>query len=436
MKTINGFKNAKKIIDRSIHLDDSLDTSVSGQGKGQSIQDFVNTIIKDVRANGDTALITYNLKFDQVKIDKLEVTKKEIDNAYKEINNRLLSDLKTAARRIKIFHLKCMKSFEKGFEEKGIGRWIRPLNRVGIYVPGGTAAYPSTVLMTAVPAKVAGVNEIVMVSPPQKNGMIPAITLVAADIAGVNRIFKTGGAQAIAALAYGTETIPKVDKICGPGNIYVAVAKKMVYGIVDIDGIQGPSEVIVVADDSAKPEYCAADLLAQAEHDSMAHALFITDSIKLAEEVKKEINRQLALSSRKNILSKAIDDNCLIITVSNINEAIELVNLYAPEHLLLMIRKAKSYLKKIKNVGCVFLGARSPVAIGDYVAGPSHVLPTGGTARFTSALSVESFQKIINYVGLEKDEQRKLGKATYNIAMAEGLTAHAEAVRIRFKNIN
>jgi histidinol dehydrogenase len=436
MKTINGFKNAKKIIDRSIHLDDSLDTSVSGQGKGQSIQDFVNTIIKDVRANGDTALITYNLKFDQVKIDKLEVTKKEIDNAYKEINNRLLSDLKTAARRIKIFHLKCMKSFEKGFEEKGIGRWIRPLNRVGIYVPGGTAAYPSTVLMTAVPAKVAGVNEIVMVSPPQKNGMIPAITLVAADISGVNRIFKTGGAQAIAALAYGTETIPKVDKICGPGNIYVAVAKKMVYGIVDIDGIQGPSEVIVVADDSAKPEYCAADLLAQAEHDSMAHALFITDSIKLAEEVKKEINRQLALSSRKNILSKAIDDNCLIITVDNINEAIELVNLYAPEHLLLMIRKAKSYLKKIKNVGCVFLGARSPVAIGDYVAGPSHVLPTGGTARFTSALSVESFQKIINYVGLEKDEQRRLGKATYNIAMAEGLTAHAEAVRIRFKNIN
>lgn len=436
MKIINGFIEAKKLIDRSINLDDSLDIATAVKAGGKSIQDSVGAIIDDVRANGDNALISYNEKFDHVKTEKLEVTRAEINNAYKEINNRLLSDLKTAYRRIKYFHLNCMKSFDKGFEEKGIGRWIRPLNKVGIYVPGGTAAYPSTVLMTAVPAKVAGVKEIVMVSPPQKNGMIPAITLVAADIAGVNRIFKTGGAQAIAALAYGTQTIPKVDKICGPGNIYVAVAKKMVYGIVDIDGIQGPSEVIVVADNSAKPEYCAADLLAQAEHDSMAHAIFITDSAKLAGEVKNEINRQLELSSRKNILSKAIDDNCLIITVTNINEAIELVNLYAPEHLLLMIRKAKSYLKKIQNVGCVFLGEKSPVAIGDYVAGPSHVLPTGGTARFTSALSVESFQKIINYVGLMKEERRKLGKATYNIAMAEGLTAHAEAVRIRFKNID
>jgi histidinol dehydrogenase len=328
-----------------------------------------------------------------------------------------------------------MKSFEKGFEENGIGRWIRPLNRAGIYVPGGTALYPSTVLMTAIPASVAGVKEISMVSPPQKNGLIPAITLIAADIAGVKRIFKTGGAQAIAALAYGTETIPKVDKICGPGNIYVAVAKKLVYGIVDIDGIQGPSEVIVVGDSSAKPDYCAADLLAQAEHDSMASAIFITDSAKLAAEVKREINRQLALLHRKEILKQAIDNNCLLIIVANINEAIDLVNLYAPEHLLLMIRRAKSYLRKVQNVGCIFLGEKSPVAIGDYVAGPSHVLPTGGTARFTSALSVESFQKIINYVELAKKDQRRLARATYNIAMAEGLTAHAEAVKIRFKNI-
>jgi histidinol dehydrogenase len=435
MKVINGFIEAKKLIDRSINLDDSLDSATAGKSGGKSIQDAVRDIIEEVRANGDSALIAYNEKFDHVKINKLEVTRDEINNAYKEIDNRLLSDLKMAARRIKKFHVNCMKSFEKGFEDKGIGRWVRPLNRAGIYVPGGTAAYPSTVLMTAVPANVAGVKEIVMVSPPQKNGMIPAITLVAADIAGVKRIFKTGGAQAIAALAYGTGTIPKVDKICGPGNIYVAVAKKLVYGIVDIDGIQGPSEVIVVADSSAKPDYCAADLLAQAEHDSMASAIFITDSAKLAGEVEKEINRQLALSSRQEILRKAIDDNCLIIIVANINEAIELVNLYAPEHLLLMIRKSKSYLKKIQNVGCVFLGEKSPVAIGDYVAGPSHVLPTGGTARFTSALSVESFQKIINYVGLVKEEQRRLGKATYNIARAEGLTAHAEAVKIRFKNI-
>jgi histidinol dehydrogenase len=435
MKVVNGFNEAKRIIDRSINLDDSLNfTAVSGSGK-KTIQETVRDIIEDVQKHGDNSLRAYNEKFDHVKIDKLEVTRDEIDKAYREIDSRLLSDLKMSARRIKRFHMNCMKSFEKGFEENGIGRWIRPLTRAGIYVPGGTASYPSTVLMTAIPASVAGVKEIVMVSPPQNNGLIPAITLVAADIAGVKRIFKTGGAQAIAALAYGTETIPKADKICGPGNIYVAVAKKLVYGIVDIDGIQGPSEVIVIGDSSAKPDYCAADLLAQAEHDSMASAIFITDSAKLAAEVKKEINRQLALLHRKEILKQAIDNNCLLIIVANINEAIDLVNLYAPEHLLLMIRRAKSYLRKVQNVGCIFLGEKSPVAIGDYVAGPSHVLPTGGTARFTSALSVESFQKIINYVELAKKDQRRLARATYNIAMAEGLTAHAEAVKIRFKNI-
>jgi histidinol dehydrogenase len=434
MKLIYGFKEAKNIIDRSTNLEISIDASSLKDNEEKSINTTVGRIIEDVHHRGDKALKEYGEKFDHVKIDNLEVPKREIEVAYEEISDKLLSDLKLAAIRVKRFHSNCLKSIAYGFEENGIGRWIRPLKRVGIYIPGGTAAYPSTVLMTAVPAKVAGVEEIIMVSPPQKDGLIPAPTLVAADIAGVHRIFKTGGAQAIAAMAYGTDTIPKVDKICGPGNIYVATAKKLVYGVVDIDGLQGPSEVIVVADNSAKPDYCAADLLAQAEHDVMATAILITDSQDLARKVEKEINRQLSLLERQEILRKAIDNNCMLIVVDDIREAIELVNLYAPEHLLLMLRNPKSYLKKIQNVGCVFLGEKSPVAIGDYVAGPSHVLPTGGTARFSSALSVESFLKIINYVGVIKEDQHKLNKVTYNLAVAEGLTAHAQAVKFRMKD--
>lgn len=431
MKIIKGFEEAKIILDRSTKLDESINSSYLNSHTGETLQDTIAGIINNVKYHGDHSLIEYNQKFDNVIINKLEVSREEINAAYKEIDNKLISNLKLAARRIQKFHLNCLKNASKGFDDNGIGRRVRPMERIGIYVPGGTAAYPSSVLMTAIPARVASVSEIIMVTPPQKNASITPSTLVAADIAGVNRIFKIGGAQAIAALAYGTETIPKVDKICGPGNIYVALAKKLVYGIVDIDGIQGPSEVIVVADSYARADYCAADLLAQAEHDSMSTAILITDSEDFAIKVEREINKQLSNACRHEILSKAIEDNSLIIIVDSIEEAIELVNLYAPEHLLLMIRKAKKYLNKINNVGCVFLGEKSPVAIGDYVAGPSHVLPTGGTARFSSALSIESFQKIINYVALPKKDQLRLIKATYNIAMAEGLATHAEAVKLR-----
>lgn len=434
MRTVKGFDKAKKLLDRSINLDDSVASAVALKPGEVSTEEKVKSIIDNIRKRGDKALLDYTKQFDGVKLEKLEVTPKEIAKAYKVVDKKLVSNLKSAARRVAKFHSLCMKKTSTSFESDGVGRRVRPLNRVGIYVPGGTAAYPSTVLMTAVPAKIAGVNEMIMVSPPQKDGSIPAPTLVAADIAKVNRIFKIGGAQAIAALAFGTETIPKVDKICGPGNIFVAVAKKLVYGAVDIDGIQGPSEIIVVADDYAKPSYCAADLIAQAEHDAMASAILITDSLKIASEVGKELEKQLAASKRKAIVKTAIDSRGMIVIVDNLDEAIELVNLFAPEHLLLMIRNAKDYLKNIQNAGCVFLSETSPVVIGDYIAGPSHVLPTGGTARFSSPLSIESFLKAINYVSLSKEQQDTLGKITINLAEAEGLPGHAAAVKIRLKD--
>ncbi len=308
---------------------------------------------------------------------------------------------------------------------------IRPVDTVGIYVPGGTAAYPSTVLMTAIPAKVAGVKNTVMVSPPQKNGQISPATLVAADISGINTIFKVGGAQAIAALAFGTTSIPKVDKICGPGNIYVATAKRLVFGTVDIDGIQGPTEIMVVADDSAKPELCASDLIAQAEHDPLASSIFITTSKTMIDQVIEKVKIQTSKMRRSQIINASLEKNVYAILIQKIDEAIELINLYAPEHVILMVRNAKKYLNKIFNAGCIFLGEHSPVAIGDYVAGPSHVLPTNGTARFSSALCVESFLKITNYVSLTKTQERKLGPIAINIALSEGLEAHANTIKLR-----
>jgi histidinol dehydrogenase len=290
--------------------------------------------------------------------------------------------------------------------------------------------------MTAIPARAAGVTEVIMVTPPGADGTIPAPTWVAADIAGVNRIFKLGGAQAIAALAYGTASVPKVDKICGPGNIFVAMAKKMVFGIVDIDGIQGPSEIIVVADDTAKASYCAADLIAQSEHDPMASAILITTSTKLAGAVTNEIAAQLTRLKRQEIASAALDSRGMIVVVANLAEAMELVNLYAPEHLLLMVRNARSYIKKINNSGCIFIGETSPVVLGDYIAGPSHVLPTGGTARFSSPLGIDDFLKTINIVAMEKDNLKALGKPTIDIAEAEGLQGHAQAIKIRLKDTN
>lgn len=428
MKVLNNFEHAKKALDRTNII---LLNTTQIKDNYDRIRDTVQNIIDDVIRYGDKALKDYTQKYDGVAINSLKVEPSEIENAYKMLDRNLIKSLIKASKRIEHFHRISKDNIVFKFEAENIGKLVRPLNKIGIYVPGGTAAYPSTVLMTAIPAKVAGVNQMVMVTPPSKNGTISPTTLVAADIAGIKNIFKVGGAQAIAALAYGTETIPKVDKICGPGNIYVAMAKKMVFGNVDIDGIQGPTEIMVVADETAKAELCAADLIAQAEHDAMASPIFISTSNNLIDNVLMEIKKQTQKMKRADTINKAFQDNGLAILVNHINDAIELVNLYAPEHVILMFRNAKKYLNKIQNAGCIFIGENSPVALGDYIAGPSHVLPTSGTARFSSALCVESFLKVTNYVSFTKTQQSELGPLAINIALNEGLEAHANAINLR-----
>jgi histidinol dehydrogenase len=393
----------------------------------------VRQIINEVRQRGDAALFDYTSKIDGIKLTSLEVSRSQIASAYREVDSELVSALKLAAERIRTFHIRQREDIWSRANRLGLGQLIRPLARVGIYVPGGTASYPSTVLMTAIPAKVAGVKEIIMVSPPRKQGIVPPAILVATDIAGVDRIFSIGGAQAIAALAFGTESIPRVDKICGPGNIFVVLAKKLVYGVVDIDGLQGPSEVLIIADETANPRYCAADLLAQAEHDPLASAILITTSQQLAEEVNREVEQQLRSLSRKAIAVESLEQSGKIVVVARIDEAIELANLYAPEHLSLMVERADAYIDKISNAGCIFVGENSSVVLGDYVAGPSHVLPTGGTARFSSPLNIGHFLKLINLVTIDKASLKQLGQAASIIARAEGFEAHAKAVEKRLK---
>jgi histidinol dehydrogenase len=309
---------------------------------------------------------------------------------------------------------------------------ILPLQRVGLYVPGGSAAYPSSVLMMAIPARVAGVEEIIMVSPPGKDGRIPAPTLAAANIAKVSRVFKVGGAQAIAALAFGSQSIPRVDKICGPGNIFVTLAKKIVYGTVALDGLEGPSEIVIVADEKADPILCAADLLAQAEHDPLASVILITTSADLADRVDGEIEIELTKLKQRSTAVTAIEGGMLVL-VGDMTEAVKLVNLFAPEHLSIMASDASAVVPKIHNAGCIFVGESSSVVLGDYVAGPSHVLPTGGSARFSSPLGVTDFLKVTNIVGLDEPAMRELGQVAVKIAKAEGLDAHARAVEKRMK---
>jgi histidinol dehydrogenase len=428
MRIIKGFDQAKPLLTReSPHVDALLSS------KKESTEETVKNTIGQVRISGDKALLSYTKKFDGAELKSLEVTRHDIEEAYKKVDAELISALMLAAKRIEEFHLACKKRLQFDFHEHGLGRQASPLDKVGIYVPGGTAAYPSTVLMTAIPAKVAGVKETIVVTPPRKDGTVPAPTLVAADIAKVTRIFKVGGAQAIAALAFGTETVPKVDKICGPGNIYVVTAKKMVYGIVDIESLAGPSEVMVVADDSANPAFCAADLIAQAEHDSMASAILITTSQSLANEVNEEINLQLKKLKRSEIAAQAIKTNGVTVIVSSMAEAVELVNSYAPEHVSLMLRDAEKYVPRIRNAGCIFIGDNCPVALGDYVAGPSHVLPTGGSARFSSPLRVEDFLKVANIISRKKPDSEKLEQAAIILAEAEGLSGHARAIRMRLQ---
>lgn len=396
------------------------------------ISDTVSEIIQNVRQKGDTALFEYSAKFDRADLKSLEVSKEEIDEAIQNVAPEMLTLLENAAKRIRAFHEKQVRHTLMIAENDGeiIGQKVIPLDRVGLYVPGGTASYPSSVLMNCIPAKIAGVPEIVMTTP-AGDGKINPLILAAAKIAGVDRIFKLGGAQAIAALAYGTESVPRVDKIVGPGNAYVAEAKKQVFGQVAIDMIAGPSEILVIADKDADPKYVAADLLSQAEHDRMASAVLVTDSESLALAVQAEIESQLARLPRYDIARTSIDANGKIILVKTLLEAIDVSNEIAPEHLELCMARPFDYLARVRHAGSVFMGYHCPEALGDYMAGPNHTLPTGGTARFSSPLSVDDFVKKMQYTYFTKDALGKLADSIVTFAEAEGLSAHARSVSTR-----
>ena len=342
--------------------------------------------------------------------------------------------LELAARRIEDFHRATLRQSWVDLSS-GLGELVIPLERVGIYAPGGTASYPSTVLMTAIPARVAGVREVVLATPPRAGDVPDPAVLVAAKLAGVDRVFRVGGVQAIGAMAFGTETIPRVDKICGPGNIFVTLAKKLVYGQVDIDGLYGPTETVVIADETASPVYCAADLLAQAEHDPLARPILITTSLSLIGEVEGEVDRQLASLERGDMAGLSLERQGNVILVDSLEDALELANSIAPEHLCLMVREPWAWAGKVRHAGGVFLGPFSPEVIGDYVAGPSHVMPTGGTARFASALSVHHFLKTMPIVGLKPERYTELAEAAALIARAEGLTGHARALEVRLDDL-
>jgi histidinol dehydrogenase len=401
-------------------------------GEPLTADQVVDRILKEVRTEGDEALRRYTKAFDGSAPDVLEVPFEEWAAAAESIEPELLESLETAADRIRSFHEKQLRTSWVDFTEGGaLGQLIRPLERIGIYTPGGTALYPSTLLMTAIPARVAGVNEIVVCSPPGRDGRIAPVILAAAAVAGVDRVFQVGGAQAIAAMAFGTESIPHVDKIYGPGNIFVVLAKQRVYGVVAIDQLPGPTETLIVADESADPEITAADMLAQAEHDAMASAILITTSANLAEQVVEALERQSAELPRASIIRQSLAKHGIVAIVPHIEIAIDLANTYAPEHLCLLLDDPWSVVPLVRHAGGVFLGEHSPEALGDYTAGPSHVMPTGGTARFSSPIHVQEFTKVISLAGVNRETLISLGPATMAIARAEGLEGHARAIEKR-----
>jgi len=405
-----------------------------GEAATEEVAVAVKEVVERVRKEGDPAVLAYTEKFDRVSLTlkDIRVTPDEIKNAYNHVEPKKVDALRLAAQNIRAFHEKQKISSWVSQEADGVilGQLARPIRSAGVYVPGGKACYPSSVLMNVIPAKVAGVEQLVMCSPVPGGSLNPYI-LVAADIAGVSEIYKIGGAQAVAAMAYGTATVPKVDKIVGPGNIYVATAKRYVFGQVDIDMIAGPSEVLVIADDSAEPSFVAADLLSQAEHDELASAILVTDSRTLADKVNAEIERQLANLARKEIARKALDRFGAIVLVKDLREAAEVSNSIAPEHLELSVEKPFELLARIRNAGAIFLGHFTPESVGDYVAGPNHVLPTGGTARFFSPLSTDSFMKKSSLIFYTKEGLDKVGEAVTQIADVEGLEAHGNTIRVR-----
>ena len=399
------------------------------------VGDTVRAIIADVAQNGDAALLAYGEKFDGAKLDALAVSEQEIDEAMAAIEPALMQAMQIAAENIRCFHGAqkregfCLKNPDGTY----MGQKVTPIEKVGLYIPGGTASYPSTVFMNAIPAKIAGCSEIVMVSPPNREGKIAAPILAAARMAGVTKVFKVGGAQAVAALAYGTQSVPKVDKIVGPGNAYVAEAKRQVFGRVNIDMIAGPSEILVVADGTCNPAYVAADLLSQAEHDALACAVLVTDSMELAEKVSLEVERQLSLLPREAIARKAIENNSQIIVTDDLLSAVEAANELAPEHLELCVDDPENYLPYVRNAGSVFMGKYCPESLGDYIAGPNHTLPTSGTARFSSPLSVDDFIKKTQYTYYTREALAKVADDIAVFARAEGLEAHARAALIRME---
>jgi histidinol dehydrogenase len=395
----------------------------------------VRGIVRDVAENGDAALKKYAKKFDKAELDSLEVTAEEMETALKTIEPELLDAMQTAAENIRAFHaMQVRQGFRMQLENGAyLGQKITPIEKAGLYIPGGTASYPSTVFMNAIPAKIAGCGEIVMVSPPSAGGTIAAPILAAAKLAGVDRVFKAGGAQAVAALAFGTETVPKVDKIVGPGNAYVAEAKRQVFGRVAIDMIAGPSEILIVADETANPAFLAADLLSQAEHDVLATAVLVTDSRAMAERVSAEVETRLAALPREAIARASIENNGWIVVTDELAAAMELANEIAPEHLELCVAEPETYLERVRNAGSVFLGNYCPESLGDYLAGPNHTLPTDGTARFSSPLGVDDFIKKTQYLYFPKGELQKVSGKIAVFARAEGLEAHARAALARFE---
>ncbi len=438
MRRVQGVEQARGLLRRSDPLDllqgtPQLREGISSIfGESLSPADVVERIIKGVRAGGDRAVIDYTRTISGITLATLEVSRDLIDAAPSRLSQDLLTALSTAAERITRYHEETKVATGTHFIDSELGQRCVPLQRVGLYVPGGRYAYPSSVLMSAIPARVAGVQDVIVATPPGPDGNVTPATLAACHIAGVDRVFTAGGAQAIAALAYGTESVPRVDKICGPGNVFVTIAKRMVFGSVAIDSLAGPSEVLIIADQTASSAYCAADLLAQAEHDPDARVALVTTSSQVADAVEAEVSRQLVTLERKGQIEQALE-SAIIATVESLDHALQLANEFAPEHLELFLADPENALERIRNAGCICLGGKSPVVMGDYIDGPSHVLPTGGAARFASVLGVHDFVKYSSVAQLRDDTMSGLGPAAATIARAEGLEAHARAIEVRLR---
>ena len=440
LNIIRGAENAGNVLTRVDPLDlSSLPESVVARthqafGEGVTPAESVVRMLADVKLEGDAALRRYAKLLDNADLDDFRIPQEELDASSEQVSPELWQSLELAADRIRSFHLSTLPG-EWMDPAQGLGELVRPLARVGVYAPGGNAAYPSTVLMTVIPARVAGVREVVLTTPRTGSQPLNPAVVAAAKIAGVDAMYQVGGVPAIAALAYGTESIPRVDKICGPGNIFVAYAKKLVQGAVDIDGVFGPTETIILADDGANADFCAADLIAQAEHDPLATAILVTDSEDLVVRVETQLESQLATAPRGDVARQALERQGRVVLVDSLDEGVELVNRIAPEHLCLLLSDPWSWVDRIHHAGGLFLGEYSPEVMGDYIAGPSHVMPTGGTARFGSALSVHHFLRTMPVVGLSPSDFQNLGPAAVQIANAEGLAGHAGAVQVRLDSL-